>query len=79
MAAPKFGFSRQWRILVQHGNRPLSSPNRLWTAYADASLPAIVADLGHSDISTTQIYAEVADRIKQNPAIALEKLVGLNG
>jgi site-specific recombinase XerD len=47
-----------------------------WAVFAGAPLPAVSADLGHASVSTTGIYARVADRIKQNPAGYLDKLLG---
>jgi hypothetical protein len=43
-----------------------------------ARRPAVAsrAHLGHASINTTGIYARVADRIKQNPAGYLEKILG---
>ena len=48
-----------------------------WSAAAGVPVAAISATLGHADIKTTGVYVKVADRIKQNPAAALEKLLGL--
>jgi site-specific recombinase XerD len=46
-----------------------------WAAYAGADIPAISAALGHADIATTGLYAQVADAMKQNPAEALAGLL----
>lgn len=48
-----------------------------WSAAAGVPVAAISATLGHADIKTTGVYVKVADRIKQNPAAALEKFLGL--
>ena len=48
-----------------------------WSAAAGVPVAAISATLGHADIKTTGVYVKVADRIKQNPAVALEKFLGL--
>lgn len=48
-----------------------------WSAAAGVPVSAISATLGHADIKTTGVYVKVADRIKQNPAAALEKFLGL--
>jgi site-specific recombinase XerD len=48
-----------------------------WSAAAGVNVSAISATLGHADIKTTGVYVKVADRIKQNPAAALEKFLGL--
>ena len=38
-------------------------------------MTAVSAMLGHSSIATTGIYARVADKISQNPAGFLERLM----
>ena len=48
-----------------------------WSAAAGVGVDAISAALGHSSLIPTGIYVKVADRIKQNPAAALEKFYGL--
>lgn len=48
-----------------------------WSAAAGVKVEAIGATLGHANINTTGVYVKVADRIKSNPAAALEKFYGL--
>ena len=48
-----------------------------WSAAAGVKVEAIGATLGHASITTTGVYVKVADRIKSNPAAALEKFYGL--
>lgn len=47
-----------------------------WSAYAGADVASIAADMGHSSITTTGVYVQVADRMKQNPAARLVELFG---
>jgi len=49
-----------------------------WAIYGGAVLPAVSAALGHSSIETTGVYAKAADKIRQNPAAFLEKLLDVS-
>lgn len=46
-----------------------------WSVAGGASVPAVSADLGHSNIATTGIYAKVAERIRSNPSAYMEALL----
>lgn len=46
-----------------------------WSVAGGASIPAVSADLGHSNIATTGIYAKIADKIKGNPTAFLEAMI----
>lgn len=46
-----------------------------WSVAGGASIPAVSADLGHSNIATTGVYAKIADKIKGNPTAYLEALL----
>lgn len=46
-----------------------------WARAAGARLDAISAMLGHASITTTQIYAQIVDRMSENPARFLESLL----
>lgn len=46
-----------------------------WAVFGGADLPAVSAALGHASVATTGVYARVADKIKQNPAAYVEKLL----
>jgi site-specific recombinase XerD len=49
-----------------------------WATFAGADLPAVSAALGHASVATTGVYAKVADKIRQNPATYLEKLLDVS-
>lgn len=49
-----------------------------WATYGGADLPAVSAALGHASLTTTGVYARVADRLKQNPTAYLEKLMDVS-
>jgi site-specific recombinase XerD len=46
-----------------------------WARFGGADLQAIGAYLGHARGPTTTVYARIADRMKENPAAYLEKLM----
>ena len=48
-----------------------------WSAAAGVQIAAIGATMGLTNDATTGIYVKIADRIKNNPAAALEKFYGL--
>lgn len=50
-----------------------------WARAGGAKLDAIAAMLGHSHIGTTQTYAAIVDKIKDNPARFLEALLAARG
>ncbi len=47
-----------------------------WSLEAGAKLESIQATLGHASVETTQVYAKIVDRWRENPALYLEKLLG---
>lgn len=47
-----------------------------WSLMGGAKLLSISAALGHSSIETTQTYAKVVDRVRENPTVFLERLMG---
>lgn len=49
-----------------------------WATFGGADLPAVSAALGHASLTTTGVYARVADKMKQNPAAYLEKLMDVS-
>ncbi len=46
-----------------------------WALYGGAQLLSISQALGHSSTKTTEGYAKIVDRIKENPALYLETLL----
>jgi len=46
-----------------------------YARFGGADLGAIAADLGHASTKTTEVYAKIVDRIKNNPARYLEKVL----
>lgn len=48
-----------------------------WASFAGVPTSALTAELGHASEATTGIYKRVADRIAQNPALALADFYGL--
>lgn len=49
-----------------------------WSAASGVKVEAIQAMLGHANVAQTGVYAKVADRIRNNPAVALEQFLGLD-
>ena len=49
-----------------------------WARAGGAKLDAIADMLGHSSTTTTQVYAQIVDRMTENPARYLEELMGLS-
>jgi integrase len=49
-----------------------------WARAGGAKLDAIVGMLGHASVTTTSIYAQIVDKIAENPARYLEELMGLS-
>jgi integrase/recombinase XerD len=47
-----------------------------WSLAGGAKLLSISQALGHSSVETTQVYAKVVDRIRENPTKYLEGLMG---
>ena len=47
-----------------------------WARAGGAALDAIAGMLGHSSVTTTQVYARIVDRMTENPARYLEALLG---
>jgi len=47
-----------------------------WSLFGGAKLLSISQALGHSSVETTQVYAKVVDRIRENPTKYLEELMG---
>ena len=46
-----------------------------WSLAGGAGLVSIQDALGHSSVETTQVYAKIVDRMRENPALYLEKLL----
>jgi len=46
-----------------------------WSLAGGAKLESIQDALGHDSIETTQIYAKVVDRMRENPTLYLERLI----
>jgi integrase/recombinase XerD len=46
-----------------------------WSLAGGAKLESIQDALGHSSVETTQVYAKVVDRMRENPTLYLEKLL----
>lgn len=46
-----------------------------WARAGGAHLDAIAGMLGHSSIETTRVYADIVDRMAENPAVALAGLL----
>ena len=46
-----------------------------WARFGGASIDAICQMLGHSSTDTTRIYAQIVDKVKENPAKYLESLL----
>jgi len=49
-----------------------------WARAGGARLDAIAGMLGHTSVTTTGVYAKIVDKIAENPARYLEKLMGLS-
>ncbi len=47
-----------------------------WARAGGAELDAIGGMLGHSSVTTTQIYAQVVNKMKENPAVFLSAMLG---
>jgi len=46
-----------------------------WSLAGGAKLESIQDALGHSSVETTQVYAKIVDRMRENPTLYLEKLL----
>ena len=46
-----------------------------WSLAGGAKLESIQDTLGHSSVETTQVYAKIVDRLRENPTLYLEKLL----
>jgi len=46
-----------------------------WSLAGGAKLESIQDALGHASVETTQVYAKIVDRIRENPTLYLEKLL----
>lgn len=47
-----------------------------WALAGGAKLLSISSAMGHSSVDTTQVYAQVVDKMQENPARYLEELLG---
>jgi len=47
-----------------------------WARAGGAALDAIAGMLGHTSVTTTQVYAKIVDRMTENPARYLEAVMG---
>jgi len=47
-----------------------------WSLAGGAKLLSISQALGHSSIETTQVYAKIVDRVQENPALYLGRMLG---
>jgi site-specific recombinase XerD len=47
-----------------------------WARAGGAKLDAIAGMLGHANVTTTQVYAQIVDKMTENPAHYLEALMG---
>jgi len=50
-----------------------------WARAGGAALDAIAGMLGHSSVTTTQIYAHIVNQMTENPAKYLEAMIGTGG
>jgi site-specific recombinase XerD len=46
-----------------------------WSLAGGAKLESIQDTLGHASVETTQVYAKIVDRMRENPTLYLEKLL----
>lgn len=46
-----------------------------WARFGGAKLDAIAGMLGHSSVTTTQVYAQIVDRMAENPAAYLDRVL----
>ena len=46
-----------------------------WARAGGAKLDAIAGMLGHSDVNTSRVYAQIVDRMTENPARFLEAML----
>jgi site-specific recombinase XerD len=50
-----------------------------WARFGGAQLDAIAGMLGHASVTTTQVYAQVVDKMRENPAAYLDRVLeGVN-
>jgi len=47
-----------------------------WSLHGGAKLFSISQAMGHSSIETTQVYAKIVDKVRENPSLYLEKMMG---
>jgi len=47
-----------------------------WSLAGGAKLLSISQALGHSSVETTQVYAKIVDRVQENPALYLGRMLG---
>jgi integrase/recombinase XerC len=47
-----------------------------WARAGGAALDALAGMLGHASVTTTQVYAQIVDRMIENPARYIEAMIG---
>lgn len=47
-----------------------------WSLHGGAKLLSISQAMGHSSVETTQVYAKIVDKVRENPSFYLEKMMG---
>jgi site-specific recombinase XerD len=47
-----------------------------WSLAGGAKLLSISQALGHSSVETTQVYAKIVDKVRENPTLYLERMMG---